>query len=128
MSLLDFFSSDSQSQSSSSTSSTSNTTTAGASDDSIAAARDVNIVDPGAIKLAGDVVAQLAQVSGGALKYYSEQNQQSLDKAVQVALEATKQPVQQLTESVFKYGTMSVVLLGLGIGAMWMFGGKKAKA
>lgn len=124
MSFFDLFSSDSQSSSSSSTTTT--TTTAGASDNSIAAARDVNVVDPGAIKLAGDVVAQLAKVSGGALQYYSEQNKQSLDKAVEVALQATKQPIQQLTESVFKYGTASVVLLGLGIGAMWMFGGKKA--
>lgn len=126
MGLFSFLDSNSSSSSTSSTSTTTNTTTAGAQDGSIAAAHDVNIVDPGAIKLAGDVVSALAQVSGKSLQYYSEQNKQSLDKAVEVALEATKAPVQQLTESVFKYGTAAVVMLGLGIGAMWMFGGKKA--
>ncbi len=108
----------SRSSSSSSTTTNVDNSNVGAAENSIALGSGAlfSMVDPGALKfgekaldLVSDTVGRAVSVTTGALDKYQTQAKDSLSSLISIAKESQKQNVQQLTETVFKWGIGGLV-------------------
>lgn len=89
---------------------------------------NVNTLDAGAIDrvfdFASDYVGRAAESTANVLDSYSAQSREAFSELVKFSTEANKSGVQQLTESVFKYGLLALV----GVAAVAAFAYSRKKA
>ncbi len=120
----------SRSSSSSSTTTNVDNSNVGAAENSIAlgSGASFSMVDPGALKfgekaldLVSDTVGRAVSVTTGALDKYQAQAKDSLSSLISIAKESQKQNVQQLTETVFKWGIGGLAALAAVAGAVSVF-------